>query len=346
MQSNTEDERSSGSRSLESGTSGSSGGVHGGGGDELGPGEWTSSSDLAGSPPLQGAGNQSLQVSEEETSTFHHAHAQRHDTPQSVHTSHQSGHSSEEDISTTNSASAYQSTHPAHKRPYELVDEDDPLDVATTSSPVSPKETDTWVKRPRFGEIPDFRTAKNGRKITLELKLRKFGNRNSDEIVVPERGMEFDSLPEAFDFFNLYSWEVGFGIKYGASRRNKQGSLTMQEILCGCAGSPRHDKTKSSASKCKAMIRLRRTDDHVWYIHVFRKVHNHSMSVSCGEKMHWTSHKNIDPHTKALVRNLRDNNVGLSQVYMFVGRYSLIMIVYGDSMVYRVYHLLNTQGTA
>jgi hypothetical protein len=47
--------------------------------------------------------------------------------------------------------------------------------------------------------------------------------------------MEFDSLPEAFDFFNLYSWEVGFGIKYGASRRNKQGSLTMQEILCGCA---------------------------------------------------------------------------------------------------------------
>jgi hypothetical protein len=34
-----------------------------------------------------------------------------------------------------------------HCRTYELVDEDDPLDAATTSSPVSPKETDTWVKR-------------------------------------------------------------------------------------------------------------------------------------------------------------------------------------------------------
>ncbi|KAK1629122.1 hypothetical protein QYE76_003437 [Lolium multiflorum] len=111
--------------------------------------------------------------------------------------------------------------------------------------------------------------------------------------------MEFDCLPEAFDFFNLYSWEVGFGIKYGASRRNKQGSLTMQEFLCGCAGSPRHDKTKSSACGCKAMIRLRRTDDHGWFIHVFRKDHNHSMSLSCGEKMQWPSHKNIDPHTKA-----------------------------------------------
>jgi hypothetical protein len=33
-------------------------------------------------------------------------------------------------------------------------------------------------------------------------KLRKFGNRNSDEVVVPEPGMDFDSLPEAFDFFN------------------------------------------------------------------------------------------------------------------------------------------------
>jgi hypothetical protein len=45
----------------------------------------------------------------------------------------------------------------------------------------------------------------------LESKLGKFGNRNSD--AVPEPGMEFDSLPEAFDFFNLYSWEVGFGIR-------------------------------------------------------------------------------------------------------------------------------------
>ncbi|XP_047058940.1 uncharacterized protein LOC124665585 [Lolium rigidum] len=127
------------------------------------------------------------------------------------------------------------STHYTNKRPYDGIVEDDYLDVPAVGSSDSPTEPDTWVKRPRFGKIPDFRTAKNGRKSTLELKMRKFGNRNSDEVVAPEPGMEFDSLPEAFDFFNLYSWEVGFGIRYGASRKNKQGSMTMQEILCGCA---------------------------------------------------------------------------------------------------------------
>ncbi|KAM0848323.1 hypothetical protein ACQ4PT_054457 [Festuca glaucescens] len=92
------------------------------------------------------------------------------------------------------------------------------------------------LKRPRVRKIPDFRSARNGRKSALELKLRKFGNRNSDTVVAPETGMEFDSLPEAFDFFNLYSWEVGFGIRYEASRRNKAKSKTMQEFCVGARG--------------------------------------------------------------------------------------------------------------
>jgi hypothetical protein len=69
------------------------------------------------------------------------------------------------------------------------------------------------------------------------------------------------------------------------------------------------------------MIRLHRTDDHGWYIHEFRKTHNHSLSETCGEKMHWASHKNIDPHTRGLVKNLRDNNVGLTQVYSVIGSF-------------------------
>ncbi|KAM0888419.1 hypothetical protein ACQ4PT_028368 [Festuca glaucescens] len=202
-------------------------------------------------------------------------------------------------------------TQTSKKRPF-VIDTDE-------ESPGGP--SDSSAERPRVGMIPDFRTPTNGRKSALELKLRKFGDRKSDAVVAPVPGMEFDSLAEAFDFYNLYSWEVGFGIRYGTSRKNKAKSLTMQEILCGCAGSPRHDKTKSVACGCQAMIRLKRTDDHGWYIDVFRETHNHSMSVSCGEKMHWTSHRHIDPHTKSLVRNLRDNNVGLSKVYTVIGSF-------------------------
>jgi hypothetical protein len=45
----------------------------------------------------------------------------------------------------------------------------------------------------------------------------------------------FDSLGEACDFYNLYSWEHGFGIRYGKSRLNVEQVKCMQEIVCGCS---------------------------------------------------------------------------------------------------------------
>ncbi|XP_047059651.1 protein FAR1-RELATED SEQUENCE 5-like [Lolium rigidum] len=69
------------------------------------------------------------------------------------------------------------------------------------------------------------------------------------------------------------------------------------------------------------MIRLHRTDDHGWYIHEFRKDHNHGLAIKRGEKLQWPSHRNIDPHTKDLLRNLRDNNVGLTKVFSVIGSF-------------------------
>ena len=37
---------------------------------------------------------------------------------------------------------------------------------------------------------------------------------------MPKIGTRFDTLGEAYDFYNLYSWEKGFGIRYEKSRVN------------------------------------------------------------------------------------------------------------------------------
>ncbi|KAM0861808.1 hypothetical protein ACQ4PT_045662 [Festuca glaucescens] len=75
--------------------------------------------------------------------------------------------------------------------------------------------------------------------------------------------MEFDSLPEAYDFYNIYSWEIGFGIRHGSSRINPVKSKIRQDITCGCeVRKPRHLNTRSACCGCQAMIRLHRTDDH------------------------------------------------------------------------------------
>ncbi|KAI5016387.1 hypothetical protein ZWY2020_006238 [Hordeum vulgare] len=65
--------------------------------------------------------------------------------------------------------------------------------------------------------------------------MRSYVDRKSGHVVAPEIGREFDSLAEAFEFYNLYSWEIGFGIRYGQCRRNTQKSRTVQDFVCGCA---------------------------------------------------------------------------------------------------------------
>jgi hypothetical protein len=39
--------------------------------------------------------------------------------------------------------------------------------------------------------------------------MRRCKDRSSDAVIAPEIGMEFDLLPKAYDFYNLYSWEIG-----------------------------------------------------------------------------------------------------------------------------------------
>ena len=69
------------------------------------------------------------------------------------------------------------------------------------------------------------------------------------------------------------------------------------------------------------MVRLLRAIDNGWYTVEHRSSLNHSMSLTCGEKVHWPSHKHIDVYTKDLVKQLRVNNVNLNKVYNIVGNF-------------------------
>ena len=74
-----------------------------------------------------------------------------------------------------------------------------------------------------------------GRVTPFKETIRKYADKPSEIVGRPEIGMSFDSLGEAYDFYNLYSWELGFGIRYGKSRLNMEWTKCMQEIVCGCS---------------------------------------------------------------------------------------------------------------
>jgi hypothetical protein len=72
-----------------------------------------------------------------------------------------------------------------------------------------------------------------------------FAERSSDYVICLEIGMEFDDLQEAYEYYNLYSWECGFGIKYGkprysSSRKNRnvpdeERYMLGRELNCSCS---------------------------------------------------------------------------------------------------------------
>ncbi|TVU51116.1 hypothetical protein EJB05_02523, partial [Eragrostis curvula] len=149
--------------------------------------------------------------------------------------------------------------------------------------------------------------------------IRDAATRGEKPVFYSAMGTVFNSCQEAWDFYNLYSWEIGFGIRYGRSRTNDNEYMTKMNIVCSCEGRPEHEDSNSIRTQCKAMIRLLRTKDHGWYITKFVGDHNHPLSESYGENKQWPSHGHIDSRTKDFIRKLRENNVSIGRVCSILG---------------------------
>lgn len=177
-----------------------------------------------------------------------------------------------------------------------------------------------WKKRnitPKGQKRPDCRVPKGMGPI--EIALRNAANRKTKYIFEPLLGITFDSENEGYDFYNMYSWEVGFGIKKDSLVRNRKDYQTMREFRCLCSGNDDRCKYKTKKTGCKAMLRLLRSADDGWYISCHRAEHNHPLTESCGEKQQWYSHGKIDQCTKDMIKYLRENNVSLTKVHCIMG---------------------------
>lgn len=113
-----------------------------------------------------------------------------------------------------------------------------------------------WRKRICVGRAPPYRTYCADRQSALEKSVRCYTEILGDEVIDTCLGTTFDSLSEAYDFCNLYSWEHGSGIRYGKRRLNSENTKCMQEIACGYSGKPTSENTTSCRRECTAMIQM------------------------------------------------------------------------------------------
>ncbi|KAL6626809.1 hypothetical protein ACP70R_030535 [Stipagrostis hirtigluma subsp. patula] len=187
-----------------------------------------------------------------------------------------------------------------------------PSDSATSSGYKKRKRTK------KGAPIPEFR--KPSPMGTIEIALRRSTVKKTPHIFQPVLGMVFDSREEAYQFYNLYSWERGFGIRYGNSSTNIVNKYrTKQDIVCEKEGYDKRCANRSKRSGCPAMLRLHRTEDHGWYASAHVDEHNHPLSAVNGEKREWKSHSKIEQCTRDLIKYLRENNVTLGRVHSIIG---------------------------
>ncbi|KAM0877872.1 hypothetical protein ACQ4PT_035221 [Festuca glaucescens] len=118
-------------------------------------------------------------------------------------------------------------------------EEDD--DAVPVSEPYYPTPIDAVeshdVDHKRTAKSTELPTCRPPSEVgAVEAALRASANKDTAQIFYPKPGTVFDSLAEAYEFYNLFSWEVGFGVRYGRSNINKgNGYKTKQEIECGNA---------------------------------------------------------------------------------------------------------------
>ncbi|XP_047962250.1 protein FAR1-RELATED SEQUENCE 8-like [Salvia hispanica] len=96
----------------------------------------------------------------------------------------------------------------------------------------------------------------------------------------PVEGMEFESYDDAYNFYNYYAKELGFGIRVKSSwtKRNskeKRGAV----LCCNCEGfktmKEACTRRKETRTGCLAMIRLRLVESNRWRLDEVKLEHNH-----------------------------------------------------------------------
>lgn len=113
---------------------------------------------------------------------------------------------------------------------------------------------------------------------------------------LPTVGLEFDSFEEAYDFYNVYGKEQGFGIRVSNSWfRSKRKERYRAKLSCSSAGfkkkSEANNPRPETRTGCPAMIVIRLVDSQRWRIVEVELEHNHQVSPQI--KRFYKSHKRM-----------------------------------------------------
>ncbi|VAI13082.1 unnamed protein product [Triticum turgidum subsp. durum] len=111
-----------------------------------------------------------------------------------------------------------------------------PTRSAQSTGRVNP-EAPGWTKRLRLGSAPPDRTPCPSRMSALEESMRKYAEEPRKNVVQPSLGLTFDSVGEAYDFYNLYSWETVSALDMERAGLTLRGQSVCKKLCAVARGS-------------------------------------------------------------------------------------------------------------
>ncbi|KAI4343343.1 hypothetical protein L6164_010704 [Bauhinia variegata] len=148
--------------------------------------------------------------------------------------------------------------------------------------------------QPVFGESGEFGVAGNSSIVEQDLKSPNIQSKKNP--LPPTVGLEFDSFDEAYNFYNMYAKEQGFGIRVSNSWfRSKRKERYRAKLSCSSAGfkkkSEANNPRPETRTGCPAMIVIKMLDSNTWRIVEVELQHNHQVSPQI--KRFYKSHKKM-----------------------------------------------------
>ncbi|CAI9754063.1 unnamed protein product [Fraxinus pennsylvanica] len=146
---------------------------------------------------------------------------------------------------------------------------------------------------PIFGEGEDF---EDGDCATPEYDNEVHKSQFKKEPLPPTIGLEFESFEEAYDFYNVYAKDQGFGIRVSNSWfRSKRRERYRAKLSCSSAGfkkkSEANNPRPETRTGCPAMTIIKLVDAKRWRIVEVELEHNHPVNPEI--KRFYKSHKKM-----------------------------------------------------
>ncbi|XP_015572590.1 protein FAR1-RELATED SEQUENCE 6-like isoform X2 [Ricinus communis] len=148
--------------------------------------------------------------------------------------------------------------------------------------------------QPLFDESDDYEVDEDCSVLGQDNETGKRYSRK--EPLQPTIGLEFDSFDEAYNFYNVYAKEQGFGIRVGNSWfRSKRKERYRAKLSCSSAGfkkkSEANNPRPETRTGCPAMIVIRLVDSKKWRIVEVELGHNHPVNPQI--QRFYKSHKRM-----------------------------------------------------